>query len=295
MVWTYDNQRQTVRPSRIEETGAQTNFYSVQLDDGTYYDGLDEWLRAVEDAAARPYEQLLAGTIPLGQARADFATFVASLYARSPALIRANAIGYAQFLQHMTDLQLGDRDRFEAFMDKWEAESGREPTDRDKLFEFWADRDRYTIAISQKKGLTALSVSDELAEIMYGRWWYLLDATSGFFITSDSPVYRGTPESQHGPLMGDGGFRNPAAEITVPLSPQRMLLITGQKFTSDRFLMSGDQVWSLNRARAIAADRFLYSHVKDDRVSQIASDHKDTPERFRIHGAGPFSEVKVTR
>src|SRR4051812_20685393 len=93
MIWTYDKQRGTMRPSRIEETGNQNNFYSVQREDGSYNDVLDLWLQGVESDAARPYEELLKGNIPTGQAKADFSVFVSSLYARSPALIRANARG----------------------------------------------------------------------------------------------------------------------------------------------------------------------------------------------------------
>ena len=147
MVWTYDKERGTARPSRVEETGCQSNFYSVQEADGTYNDMLDIWLQGVESDAAAPYEELLGGSIPTGQAKADFAVFVASLYARSPALIRANAIGYAQFMQHMMDLQFGTRERFETGMDRYERDTGIN-VNRDELFEFWNDKSRFTIKIS---------------------------------------------------------------------------------------------------------------------------------------------------
>lgn len=295
MIWTYDKQCGTVRPSRIEETGNQNNFYSVKREDGFYDDVLDVWLRGVENDAAAPYEGLLQGHIPTGQAKAEFSVFVSSLYARSPSLIRANARGYAQFLQHITDLQFGTRERFEASIDRYEAESG-DRVDCEELFASWNDKDRFIMEISQKKGLSAFAVTDSLTKIFLSRHWYLIEAVGGYFITSDSPVFKFTDPDHWHRIYGEGGFLNPKAEVTVPLSPSLMLLIAGEKVDVGSFNVPAEMVWNLNGARAYGAERFLYSHVKDDRVAALAARHKDDPpERFVIEDAGPFHEVKVTR
>lgn len=294
MVWTYDKERGTARPSRVEETACQSNFYSVRGADGVYNDMLDIWLQGVESDAASPYEELLSGSIPSGQAKADFAVFVSSLYVRSPALIRANAVGFAQFTQHMLDVQFGTRERFEAAMNRYQRDTGVD-VNRDKLFAFWNDKTRFTMNISHKSGLGAMSAADELTEILFNRHWYIVEPTGGFFITGDSPVFRFAPLNNTHPFYGDGGFKNPAAEITMPLSPTSMLLITGQRIKGHRFAIPEDTVWELNRARAYEADRFLYAHLKDDHISKIAAENKDRPERFKIDGAGPFAEVRVTR
>lgn len=60
------------RPAVPEETGLQTNFYSVKDVDGKYVDILEAWLAGVESKAAAIYERLLKGVIPTGQGRADF-------------------------------------------------------------------------------------------------------------------------------------------------------------------------------------------------------------------------------
>src|SRR5687767_15104824 len=77
MVWTYDNQTDTARPSIPKETGAQTNYYSAPgREEGEYDDSIEEWLSGVESDAVAPYEALLAGQIPQDQARADFAVYL---------------------------------------------------------------------------------------------------------------------------------------------------------------------------------------------------------------------------
>jgi hypothetical protein len=295
MIWTYDNQKASSRPSRVEETGHQANFYSVQAEDGTWVDDLDRALQKIENVAEIPYEMLLAGEIPSGQRKADFAHFVGSLYSRSPAAINASARGYAQFLEHLLDMQCTDRASFDVFMDRFEKDSGNSDTDRDELFAFMKDKERYWIEVSQKRGLNIVAIADELAQLFYDRNWYLVDAFEDFYISSDSPVFRWVSEEYSDPLRGDGGFANPMAEVSVPLSPRRMLLITGQHIAQEHIVVPAEHVWELNKARAIEAERFLYSHVRDDRVMKLAVEHNATRERFVIEGAGPSSEVKVTR
>jgi uncharacterized protein DUF4238 len=295
MVWTYDNQTGRVRPSKVGETGNQSNFYSVKLEDGSYVDELDKVLQRIESAAAEPYELLLTGEVPQGQGRADFSQFVASLYARSPALIRSAAKGYGEFLQHWLDLRANTREHFDALMDDLERDTGKPVPDRDEAYEFWQDKSGFYMEVSQKQGLPVLAAADEIAQLLYYREWYLVDAIDAFYITGDSPVFRYLEPDHWHPLTGDGGFANRLCEVTVPLSPSRMLLITGQSFALSHFVIPPEHVWLQNRPRAIAADRFLYAHVKDDRVAQLAMEHQDTPEQFRIEGAGPFAEVKVTR
>ncbi|HEX4737952.1 MAG TPA: DUF4238 domain-containing protein [Allosphingosinicella sp.] len=295
MIWTYDAEKGTARPSRIEETGAQTNFYSIKRDDGSYLDTLEKWLEGVETAADEPYRALLRGDIPKGQAKADFAVFVASLFARSPSLIRAQAEGYAQALQMEMDVHWGTRERFDRFIDRFEADTGEHVRDRDHLFAFWHDKKRFFMEISQKRGLSIIGATDKITDFLYERNWYLLDASESFYVTGDSPVFRYVdPDATH-PIYGDGGFKNPASEVTLPLSPLRLLMITGHSVRERHFTLGPEAVWGLNAARAYQAERFLYSHVKDERVSELAAKHKDDRQRFQIGWSKGFAEVKLTR
>jgi hypothetical protein len=286
MVWTYDMQAGTVRPSRVEETGTQRNFYSPQRDDGTYFDGLEQWLAAVESDAAAPYERLLAGEIPTGQERMDFCTFLASLHLRSPAMINAVAEGYGKMIQHTVGVVWRNREQFERSLDQIDADIGTPPSgvSRDDLWEFYQNKEGHVVEVDQKRGLSIMSASNRIQEILYRRHWYLLVATQGFFITSDSPVYRGVPEGQgYGPY-GDGGFINPAAEITMPLSPTHALLVTGREKRPGPTLIGREGVQFMNRIRAQGAARLLFSHVRDAGVSKLAAEHKDDGPRIAMTG-----------
>lgn len=293
MVWTYDMRAGVARPLKPMETGAQNNFYSVQRQDGSYYDELDRWLQGVEANAIPGYERLLRGEIPQGQERADFATFVASLHVRSPTMIKAAAEGYGHFVQTLVNAHWATRSLFEKNIDEYEREHGRIKISRDELWEFHNDPSRYTIQVDQKRGLPVMGASDKIQEILFDRKWYLVHAVQGFFITSDSPVYRYVPPAQRHPFYGDGGFAHRDAEVTLPLSPQITLLIMEKRLESARIPGFGEVTVSLNKMRAAMADRFLYAHRRDAEISRIAAEFKDSTYRMKVDGGGPYAEVEV--
>jgi hypothetical protein len=83
MVWTYDVDTRRVAPSLPSETGAEMNFYSVRDESGQWRADIERPFSSIETKAAEPYERLMNGDIPTGQARRDFSIFIATLYARS--------------------------------------------------------------------------------------------------------------------------------------------------------------------------------------------------------------------
>jgi len=293
MLWTYDMERGIARPSKPMETGAQNNFYSVKLDDGSYYDDLDKWLQDVENKATAGYERLLLGEIPEGQERADFATFVASLHLRSPSVVKSTADGFGRFVQMMLNAHWANRDLFERNLDQYERDVAPITISRDELWEFHNDPSRYSIKVDQQRGLVAIGASDTIQRMLFDREWHLVRAASDFFITSDSPVYRFVSQDQIHPFYGDGGFSNASAEISIPLTPNLLLLITNRDLPGPHLVLGADGVWQMNKMRAFSADRFLYADSRDDRITKIGAEFRDARMRMEIDGFGPQAEVEV--
>ena len=68
---------------------------------------------------------------------------------------------------------------------------------------------------------TQLEMADRVSDIIEGKFWYLLESTSEFFVTSDHPVVLARPENY--PAYLGVGFQS--ATVLLPLSPQRCLLL----------------------------------------------------------------------
>lgn len=296
MVWCCDIETRTLRPSKPENTGFSGNYYSVQDEDGAWHDDIDDWLTTVEDKAAPIYRRLLQGAVPEGQERADFATFVASLYCRSPSVMSAAAAGYARMLQDVMNVAWADRDRFEATIDDAVARGYvSDSADRDEVWDLFRDKKSHVLKVSQNRGLSMLAASDKIQRILFARNWYILEAAEDHFITCDSPVYRFVPEGHDFGAYGDGGFANPAAEITLPLSPSRGLLITGQDFGVQALALPAASVAMLNEMRASGAHQTLYSHRKDERLVDLADRFRGPGLILESSATGERAEVEVVR
>jgi len=92
-VWTYDALEGTARPATPENTAVQSYFYSSETTDGKIDGTIDEAMTKIEGVAAPVYEALLRGEFPKDGSpeRADFAVFLALMFARTTALRRMTA------------------------------------------------------------------------------------------------------------------------------------------------------------------------------------------------------------
>lgn len=285
MIWVYEKDRLKPRPAKTKETGAENNFYSVQSENGEWVDLLDDWLTAMEGRAAPVYEAILNGQVPEGQERADFSTFVASLYVRTPGVIRAAAGVVAHGARMISDMLVGSRDVFEREMDRFEAAKGPLGMPRDELWAFMSDTSGYTIQVDKKRGLTAMAASDRIQSVLFDLHWAILLPSKGYFITSDMPVGLYTA----GQI---GGFFHPEVEVTLPLSPSRALLMSKEPLRSP-LVLPEEHVWRFNEMRAHFAHRTVYSHVRDERVQALVNQHQHSDCGLSINGhpAGPEIEV----
>jgi Protein of unknown function (DUF4238) len=123
--------------------------------------------------------------------------------------------------------------------------------------------------------------------------WYIIDAAEGYFITSDNPLVREVRRDTRHPIYGDMGFLNETAEITFPLSPQKLLLLAWSN-APRRASVPLDSVRRANEARAAQSDRFLHSHVKSAEIEQLAARFQDSRPGITTDGAGPKKFGKVT-
>lgn len=282
MIWTYSKSGRKPRPSRVQETGFQKNYYSVRGEDGSYFDDIDNKLTEIENEAAAPYRRLLSGELPEGQERANFAMFVATSFSRSPSLIRSYAEAFGRSAQLQMRMHAESSSRFNRFIDAMEYKTGNRIEDRDELFAFVNDPSRYTIKVSEKRGLRAIGIADKLAPLLYERYWHIVEATGGIFLTSDNPVYRWVPRETVHPIYGDGGFKNPRAEITLPLSSTRMLVICGVQLGEGLLYANSEHVWNLNRMRTANAEDLIFADRKDDRINALVQEFKDERPRMMI-------------
>lgn len=298
MVWNYDISENVVRPATPENTAVETNFYSILNNDGEYNDEIESWLQGVEGTAAAIYPKLLKGEKLEGQEKADFAVFVSSLYARSPAIVTAYAELTGYLAQHITNVTLKDRSRFENIMNQMDAEKGKTTTQtqRDEAFAFMRDKSRYVLHVDRKRGLPALAVADRLTELFLEMAWTVLESRNQHLITSDNPVVQVNPSNDHHPIYGGGGFLNKRTNVSLPLSPTKLLTMSWVP-NSNRGIQQIDKQRGrfFNLQRAHFAERYLYSSQRDAGIQALGQKYKTPGLRMQVSGMDNLAPVVVKR
>jgi hypothetical protein len=295
-VWTYDAVKGDRRSAIPDETAVQRHFYSAERADGTMDVRIEDHLAKMESAAAPVYEDLLHGKIPNDtQARADFATFLALMFARTPGMRRMAAEIHGRQIQITNYAYANHDEAFEALTKQVEQEHG--PIDGDmkeRVRKSMIDPSNFTLEIPKEYTFAALGIADELAPLFLKMKWSLIIPISGFFITSDNPLVRRVQARTYHPIYGDHGFRNKTAEVSFPLSPQMMLLMSWSETMREIGALDRRYVEEANEVRAAHSDRFLYAHISDKRLQRLAARFKDSRPGMTTQGFGPDKFAKVT-
>lgn len=297
-VWTYDNATGGVFASLPSETALETNLYSVEDEDGALRDDIEHLLSGIESKAAALYPRVLRGETLTGQDKADFAVFLSTLYTRSPAMMNAYAEMSGYFAQQLMDLALSDRRVFETSMDKYDRAKGKTTSaeERDRFFEFARDKSRYTLDVDKKRGLGALAISDRLTEMFFDMSWFVFESPDQHIITSDNPLVRVNPEDSVSPIYGDGGFMNKRSQVTLPLSPTRVLgLCWDLDPRPGVHPIPKVQGRVFNRQRAHFSERYLYASLRDGGISALGQKHREPGQRMWMSGMEEMAKVNLRR
>jgi hypothetical protein len=299
-VWTYDAVAGRQWSAIPDETCVQTHFYSAVAEDGTIDARVEEFLAQVEGRAAPVYEGLLAGRFPGNpQARFDFAQFLALMHTRTTAMRRMAGEIRGKGAQITSFAYASNPKAFEVAIRGLEAERGEkiDPALKEEVRQAMLDPSNYTLEISKESTFMALAASEKLTPILDRMTWSLAEAQSGYFITSDNPVVREVdPKTRH-PIYGDNGFLNETAEISFPLSPKVLLLLSWNPSAREIGALERDHVHKLNVVRAAHSERYLFAHIKDKRITDLAEKYKDSRPGLAVEGFGPkrFAPIKVAR
>lgn len=296
-VWIYNKHSKEPRSADSENVSIENYFYSVEREDGTWDTRLDDLITNIEAKAVPVYRELLAGNIPpYSQPKYDFAQYLAIAYVRTKKMRRMSADTVGQMMQVNYYAHADNSEVFNAHMARYEREKGITLTNdaKDGIRRLFLDPSRFNMVLPKEIGLYGFHIVDDLTDIFLRTHWSLVDAEHGFFITSDHPIVRVIP----GPAPArDHGFLHKTMEVSFPLSPRRMLVLTHFKPPKDRWLASRETVDEQNDARAASCEDELYCHIKHKDVAKLCARYKDPKPSRKVFGYGPkqFAEIKVRR
>jgi hypothetical protein len=299
-VWIYDALGASPRADLPDRISAENHFYSAERPDGTYDNALDQFITDVEGKAVPVYRDMLAGRMPTGNAKRDFALYLAVMMFRTRVARRSVGDVIGKHFQAMNYATASSPKAFEASLRRFEEHDGGEPLDEETV-EMIRDRmlnpGKYTMKINKELTFAPFAATPKLAIIFEKMAWSTLELQEGFFITSDNPVMRETDPKTHHPFYGDGGLTNPSTIISFPLNPQKSVFLSWRDKMPEHVTAKLSAAPGFHDALAATSEQFLYSHVRDDSLAALAVKHKDSKPGYRVDGFGPpaYADVQVMR
>lgn len=296
-VWIYDNRTGMPRSAIPDNVSIENNFYSFERKDGTWDNVLDDWITNVEGKATPVYNKLLDGKIPpYSQDKYDFAQYLALTHVRTRTARRISAEIIGQMMQLRHYVHAEDPKMFERGVASHEKARGKAlmPDQKEGLRRTLLDPSRFTMVLPKELSFGAFRVLDDLTDIFLRTYWSLVDAGSSYYITSDNPLLRMVPGP---PPRRDWGFKHKTMEVTFPLSPRRMLLLTHEKPPAEHWIASKETVQEQNEGRALRCEFELYSHLEHKHIANLSARFKGKLSNRKVLGYGPktFAEIKVRR
>ena len=298
-VWSYDKNNGRHWSAIPEETAFITHFYSFEREDGTMDTTIEKLIGRVESAAANAYEKLVAGEMIKGKDREAFAHFVALMVSRTPTQRRIAAKTYALGMSVHLAATGQIEGAFESMVARMRKD-GLEVREDDlpALRESMSDLSQFEVAIPKELTLRSLELADVLVRVFLKMKWSLWRPGGHYFVTCDNPVVRNIdPRTVH-PLMGDHGYLNKTAQVTLPLSPRMMVCMMWDRGWSWPVEMPKEHVKEQNQHRAFNAETCIYAHLEDKRLLRLAQKYRD--QRPDIEGgllgdSKGFGSVTVPR
>jgi hypothetical protein len=298
-VWTYDSQTNECRHGTPENTAVESHFYSIENPDGTKNIKLEKLLAEIEGKAAPIYDELLNKNVVVDFGKRDnFSLFLAMMYFRTPTMRRVVAEFIAKNMQISNYILAKDDKAFDNQINEFEKQYG--PIDsetKEACRANFINPSNTKFVINKEATLFILESSYRLAPLFTKMKWSLVSPTEEYFITSDNPLIKSVDPRSFHPIYGDGGFANNTLEVSFPLSPELLLVMSHDTNASNLKLYPLEQVYKINQALAANSERYLFAHKYDPQIKDLAKKYKDSKTTTIVDGFGPdkFAETKVKR
>lgn len=284
-LWTHDCVTGTARKSTPEKTAYETNIYTPTGEDGARIDLIEDTLATIESQAAGVYPELLAFK-PLDTiAKLDFAAFLATMFARSPAQLRQ----FAQTVGQMA-LWAGRHEMDRNFREK-EALGEVSAVDR-AIQKILHSNDMFTMDVDRRAGLLAFQQAEGLMNLMSQMNWSYEISENQQLVTSDNPIFwvkgGGPPD-----LPGYGfGLGNPYAVIPFPLSPGVILRLDWRRDGAwKKAKLERQRAKLANRYQAKHKERLLFFRDSDQGLCSLAMKYRTPVNQIDLGVPSPIIDV----
>jgi len=284
--WVYHKGKNESIPQTPINTGIEKNLYNIKMEDGTINDSIEKnVLSPLEGEASSIIENLVKNksqikneSIPI---LALFLSFMATRIPRQIEMIREMGTVVAEYIG--SELAKNPNE-IENILKELKAskkiDKNLTTVEAQKILS--EAPDRYNISMNKKAatGMSLISTSDILYELIQMNWCLYRSPSKNHFITSDCPFVSFVLDDKGKAFFG-AGIKLQNVEISFPISPEKCLYIDRKNNKRYR-AVNKKVVKEINKRTAWAAERFLISHIRLKSVQNLCDWSSSTLNQKKI-------------
>jgi hypothetical protein len=285
-LWMYERGGAAPKAVSVKDATVEKGFYRVRTKTDHDPNTVENLLSLIESSAAPIHQRILSGHYPIGQEKADYSYFLATLFTRTSNSIEVTRKTMTELANLNKNLLAENPEAFRDFVTSYEQHSGKSlEIDTEELRTGFREA---RIGINPDLNLV-LSVLDLASEVWHPlnamQWTLIRNRGDLCFMSSDNPVCLHDPARHTDDFLGIGFVSAPTVQVTCPLSRDVALLATWSDVLYPRDCNAGNPlVRCINQRTVMNCERFVY-----------APDHTRAIQRFvnRTRPMVPDVDVQV--
>ena len=250
-VWMYDKVQRAFSQVPIKSAAQSRKYYDPEVEAGL--------AETIEGPAKTPIEKIRRREPLDNRERTHVSLYLLTMATRGPRQRR-------KVLEEIAPKDLDSTiNEFAADIEEWIEESDGDPRAHARMNELESVREK----LSKTPPQNIIDIvrtpfwSERTVLCVHNMIWRMVPAPSPtFYLTCDTPTH----------LSGWAGVCTPASELTFPISKDIALIgaHTGRAASIEYLHPEADLVAEVNRRIVNCAERFIFSHAKDDWIAELA-------------------------
>jgi hypothetical protein len=256
-VWMYDKVQRTFLQVAIKYAAQSREYYDSEVEEGL--------ADTIEGPANSAIAKMLRHELLDNKERTHVSLYLLTMATRGPRQRRKSLEEIAPKALESTVK------KFEAAIEAWIEESDGDPRALARKKELGDIREKISKNVPQNivDMIRVPYWSEKTVECVHNMIWRVVSAPHpSFFLTCDTPTH----------LSEWAGVGSPHSELTFPISSDIALIGShrGRPAWTEYLVPQADLVAEVNRRMVNCAERFVFSHAKDDWIAELA----DNPPPF---------------
>lgn len=284
-MWVYRKDGDQIIKSSVKDTAVHSHYYSFDTKSGARdSQSIEKFFSELEGNTATVFKKILNKEALNNDERSIFSAFLAFTFTRVPNY-RENMVNKptGQLMKKVHIMMASDKDRFEAHIRKFEADTGNKVDMPLEELRQYILKGNYDVKVGNPGYSLSflLRTAEDLIPIFHQMHWAFLETSDDmYFLTSDNPLYYMDSTHKPGSFYGVG-LLNKSIEVTFPISKNLMFLGTWEG--SEGYLPATEKIRDiLNRRTITSAKDFVFAPENSIELSKLVQKYKGSAPRMTV-------------